>query len=387
MLSDRINRIRQSSITKYNDIVEQREKNGISFYKANIGQPNFASDDILFQSLKKYNKIINDYSAPKGTLELRRKYADYINKKTATDKYTSDNIIITQGASDALIKLLFIICDEKDEIIVLEPFFSDYKIYCDILGINITSVPYKEANFEKYITDKTKAILFSNPNNPDGSIINKKQISSLLKIAEQKNIYIISDEVYNEIIYSDKFITLLKYSSEKLIIIDSASKKLNACGSRIGFVISTNLEILSKMTILNDSKISISNIEQYVISSLLTKYKTISKSNIKSYTRRIKLINNILKDTSIKYSLPKGGITLLLELPIKDADHYARWLANEYSNDGYSILVTPANDFYISNEGRNKIRFSLVIDEDEIEKVIYLLLDSLKVYKEVFNND
>ena len=387
MFSNRINRIRQSSIMKYNDIVEQREKNGIFFYKANIGQPNFASDDVLFESLKKYNRRINDYSSPRGTLELRKKYADHINRKISINKYVSNNVVITQGASDALIKLLFSICDEKDEIIVLEPFFSDYKIYCDMLGINIIPAPYKETNFEKYITPKTKAILFSNPNNPDGSIINKKQIYSLLKIAEQKNIYIISDEVYNEIIYSHEFITLLKYNSDKLIIIDSASKKLNACGSRIGFVISTNLEILSKITILNDSKISISNIEQYVISSLLTKDKIISKTNIKSYKKRIKLINNILKNTSIKYTLPQGGITLLLELPIKDTERYVEWLVNKYNNNGYSILITPANDFYMSNEGRNKIRFSLVIDEDEIKKVIYLLIDSLKVYKEVYDND
>ena len=387
MYSKRINNIRVSSIMKYNDIVSQREKKGIHFYKANMGQPNFESHSIMFESLAKYSKKINDYTSPKGIEKLRENYALYVKAKIKKDVYSADNIIITQGASDGIIKILYCICDEQDEILILEPFFSDYKIYCDILNIKIKSIDYEEENYGKYITNKTKAVLFSNPNNPDGRIISKKQITKLIRIANENDIFIISDEVYGEILYTNKYNSLLKEEDKHIIIVDSASKKLNACGSRIGFVISNNKELLDKITILNDSKISISNIEQYVVNFLLQKHQEISKSNTKCYKDRMNLISKLLKNSNIDFNRPMGGITMLLSLPIRDAEKYVEWLASTYESDGYSLLLTSANDFYTSEHGKNKIRLSLTINDDDIENMVEILLNSIKEYQEVENND
>lgn len=383
MFSNRINNIKESSIVKYNNLVIQKEKEGIHFYKLNIGQPDILTDIIYFEELRKYKQCINSYSDPKGLIELRKVVSSYYNKKIKRNKYNHNDIVITQGASDAIIKILLTLCDSGDEIIVLEPFFSDYKLYCSLLDINIKSIKYENVNYsdiQKCISNKTKAILFANPNNPDGNILKNDDIEIILSIAKENNLFVISDEVYNEILFTNDFISLSNYDSENIIVVDSASKKLNCCGSRIGFVISKNDKLISKIVVINDIKISLSNIEQKCVAALLLNYKKITKNSISIFKRRLEILKKELDKHNIKFIIPKGGMSILLELPIKNSDDYAHWLINNYNKNGESLVVTSAKDFYISDDGNNKIRITLTIDEDNLNKVVYILVDSLKKY-------
>lgn len=385
MFSKRINKIDISPLVKYNDIVKQREKEGIHFYKANIGQPNIDTDKTYYNAISNYKPKINSYTDSKGIDELRTTICDYYNNKINFNKYISDNIIITQGASDGIIKTLYSICDVNDEVVILEPFFSDYKMYCNLLEINIKTIDYFDVDYEsltKIVTDKTKAILFANPNNPDGDILTKRMINCILKVAEEKNIFVISDEVYNEILFVKNYNSLIKYDYKNIVIVDSASKKLNNCGSRIGFIISKNEQFISKINILNDSKISISNIEQIGVRALLLNYKNITEKSVKIYKRRLNKIVRLLKKNNIKFIVPKGGMSILIELSISDCEDYVLWLISKYSKNNRSLIVTPAKDFYLSNKGKNKIRLSLTIEDDEIEEVIDILNDSYLKYME-----
>lgn len=384
MFSNRVNNIKESSIVKYNNIVKQKEKEGICFYKLNIGQPDILTDISYFNELKNYKQCTNSYSNPQGLVELRNIVSEYYNKKTRRNKYKQEDIVITQGASDGIIKILLTLCDKDDEIIVLEPFFSDYKIYCNLLDVKIKTIKYSRVDYleiKEQITSRTRAILFANPNNPDGNILSKNAIETIISIAKEYHICIISDEVYNEIIFTNKYISLSNFDYENIIIVDSASKKLNNCGSRIGFIISKNDKLISKIVCINDSKISISNIEQKGVASLLLNYQKITNISKKIYTKRLKKVIKLLQNTNIKFEIPKGGISILLDLPITNSNDYAFWLINNYNKNGRSLVITPAQDFYMSTEGKNKIRITLTIDDGSLNEVINILVDSLKKFR------
>lgn len=382
MLSNRIKGIRKSIFYEYHNLVEEREKSGIKFYKLNMGQPDFDTSKIYFESLSSFRPKTNSYSEPAGLNSLRKSVSEYYNKNY-NKNLDENNIVVTQGASDAVIKLLYCICDSDDEIILIEPFFADYGLYCDILNIKIKTINYndiKNNNIESVITKKTKAILFANPNNPDGRIMDEDSINNIITTAKKHNLMIISDEVYSGLIYNDEYISLSNYLSNNVVVVDSASKKLNLCGSRIGYIISNNKELIEQLTMFNDCRISISNVEQYAVSNMLKEADKIIEKEKEIYKSRMDLVIKKLKGTKIKYDIPSGGITMLLELPF-NTKKYIEWLIKEYEKDKKTILVVPGDSFYASKEGKNKIRICLTSNIKDLEEAIDLLIDSCNKYR------
>ena len=384
MISKRVKKIRKSIFYEYNNLVKKREKSGIKFYKLNMGQPDFDTSKLYFEALSTYKTKVNSYGDPSGLSSLRKSVSKYYNKLQDKNRLDENNIVVTQGASDAIIKLLYCICDSNDEIIIVEPYFADYGLYCDMLNIKIKSISYKDLNndkLEEKITKKTKAILFANPNNPDGEIINKKNIKSIIAIAKKHNLIVISDEVYSGLTYTNEYITLTNYLCNNLVVVDSASKKLNLCGSRIGYIISKNKELNEQLTMLNDCRISISNVEQFAVGNMLEKSDKIISKEKEIYNSRVNIVTNKLNGTKIKYVMPKGGLTMLLELPF-DTKKYIEWLITKYEKNKKSLLVVPGDNFYSSKEGHNKIRICLTINNKDLEEAMDLLIDSCNKYKE-----
>lgn len=384
MISKRSQNLKSSIFSKYMDLIRKREKEGIQFYKLNMGQPDFETNMLYFKSLSDFYAKTNSYSEPSGLSLLKESVCKFYNNLYRNITFIKEDIIITQGASDAIIKLLYSICDCNDEIIVLEPFFADYKLYCDMLNIQMKAISWDDVDdciFKKKITNRTKAILFANPNNPDGAIVDQKFAYKLLELAEKYNLTIISDEVYSGLIYSDKYVSFIPYLRKNVVVVDSSSKKLNLCGSRIGYIISKNEELNKRLITLNDCRISISNAEQFAVANVLENASEIIEQSRNIYEKRINVIKEKLKDTKIKYTTPYGGLMMLLELPFA-TDKYVEWLINKYNNNNYSLLVTQASEFYISNIGKNRIRICVTIDDDKIEKIMNLLIESCDKYME-----
>jgi aspartate aminotransferase len=383
MISKRIKNIKPSFIIKYYSMLFEREKEGIKFIKANLGQPDFRTDIKYYDSLKSLNnKKVNRYIEAEGLYALRKAVSTFYNKNN-NNYFCANDVIITQGASDAIIKILYSICDVNDEIIILEPFFSDYKIYAEILGIKIKTLKYNNFDYNDIsnkINKKTKAILFASPNNPDGNILSFEQINIILKVARKHKLFVISDEVYSGFVYNNSYYSLSCFKYRRILIVDSASKKFNSCGSRIGFVISKNKEILKSIVTLNDSKISISYTEQYAISKMFPSAQKIILKSKQKYEKRLKIMLILLKKYNIKYITPKGGISVLIELPIKSSDEYISWVIKNYQLNGESFIATPAEDFYSSGDGKNKIRISLTMSTVKMKKIALMMNNSLIEY-------
>lgn len=381
MLSNRISNIKNSIITYNCDDIKKRESEGISFLKLNIGQPDFITDDLYFKSLKMINsKENNGYISPSGFWDLRNSIVKFYNDEK--NYYFLENVVITLGASDAIIKCLYSICDKNDKILVLEPFFCDYKLYADMLEIKLIPINYSSVNrkkLEELYDKKVKAIIFSNPNNPDGNILNLNQINNILTFARKKNIYIISDEVYGGFVYDNNYISLKQFNYNKIIIVDSVSKKFNVCGSRIGYILSHNKKLINSIIKLNDIRISLSKTEQYCVNNLFQDGQRIISNYKKNYEERLKIMLSELNKYNIRYFEPKGGISLLVELPVDDTEKFIKWVINNYCLNNESFLITPAKEFYITDI-KNKARIMLTIQKNDIHKFVKMLNDSCKQY-------
>lgn len=369
----------KSYICKYDNEIENIEKSGIKIIKLISAQPDIKTDESYYNSLNSINEGINAYSDYRGREDLRKEFAKYYNEKANIKKFNCNDIQITLGASDAIISLLITICrNPNDLVILIEPFFSDYKQYCQMLNINYIAVGIENLNNIK-LKNNCRAILFSNPNNPTGYIFNKQEINKIISFAKENNLYIISDEVYNEILYED-YISFSNYEYNKIIIVDSVSKKLNNCGARIGCIITKNDEILDKLAMIYDSRISISNIEQIAVLNMLKNRRKIFKNNMEVYSNRKNKIQNFLeKQNIIKYEIPKGGVFFTLTLPIENVEKFTNWLLSNYRKNNETVALLPANNFYINT--KNKIRLPMTYNVDYILNGLNLLLDALNKYE------
>lgn len=372
--------ISKSYICKYNNEIENLEKSGIKIVKLISAQPDIETDESYFEFFKKISNGINPYTDCKGLEILRKEFSEYYNEKSSTKKFNLDDFQITLGASDAIISLLMTICNRSvDEILLIEPFFSDYKLYCQLLNINYTPVRIENLDDIKY-PNNYKVILFSNPNNPTGNIFNENEINKIIEFARKNDIYIISDEVYSEIVF-DSYTSFCNFEYDKVIVVDSVSKKLNNCGARIGCILTKNKVILNQLEMVYDSRISISNVEQMAVLNLLKNRKKVFEKNLLIYKERKEKIQEFLeKQDLIKYDIPKGGVFFLLTLPVEDTEKFASWLLKKYRNNNTTIAILPANDFFCNE--KNKIRLPMTYNLKYTIKGLNLLIEALKKYQE-----
>ena len=164
---------------------------------------------------------------------------------------------MTVAGSEGVNLSLQITCDEGDEVIVLEPFYTNYNTFAFMNGVTLKAVPTdirsgfkvpEMSEFEKLITPRTKAILISNPGNPTGTLYTKENMLALGEVAKKHNLFLISDEVYREFCYTDEphFSAMnIPGLEQNVILIDSVSKRYNLCGCRIGCIISHNKDVMA----------------------------------------------------------------------------------------------------------------------------------------------
>lgn len=373
--------VKYSYMNRFNKKIEELEEKGIKVLKLNLGQANLKADKSYYNAFKKMKRTVNGYSDCKGSSSLRFEFANYYNEKINSKKYNKDNVQITLGASDAIINTLASICNQNDSIVIIEPFFSDYNMYCQILNIKASFISVDDLKNDKIILpNNCKAILFSNPNNPSGYILDRAELNKIKDLAENNNLYIISDEVYSEIVYED-FISMAEYDYDKTVIVDSVSKKFNNCGARIGCIVTKNEEILKNVLKIYDSRISISNMEQFAIKNMFQKKDKIFRNNLKIFRQRKKVIESYLKKLELEYEAPKGGIFFLVKLPIDDSEKFSNWVLDNYICNKKTFFILPAKEFYAKEEPCNKIRLSIANSTKYTIEALNLLKKALVQYK------
>ncbi|MEO0124221.1 MAG: pyridoxal phosphate-dependent aminotransferase [candidate division WOR-3 bacterium] len=392
-LSSRADRMPYSPIRKLSIFADEAKKKGIKVYHLNIGQPDIETPIEIFENIANYREKVLGYGPSGGILELRLAVLDYY--RNLGFDLDLDNIWITIGGSEAIIFAMMTVCDPNDEIIVFEPYYTNYNGFAVMSNIKLVAIETKiengfhlppESEIKKKITSKTKAILINTPNNPTGTVLTEEEMFILQRLCKRHNLFLLSDEVYREFIYDGKqHISALSLPEieDRVILMDSISKRFSACGARVGCIISRNKKIMDALIRFCQARLCPPTLEQI---GAIAAYKHIDKyitPMIKEYEHRRNVLFDCLKEIPKVYGhKPEGAFYTVLSLPVKDADHFCQWLLTDFSYEKSTVMLAPANGFYSTlKKGKDQIRIAYVLKEEYIRSAVRVLDIALKKYK------
>ena len=384
----------ESPIRKLVPYAEDAKKRGVKVFHLNIGQPDIKTPQVALDAVKNNDIQTLAYARSEGSEEYRNKLVSYYKKHNVN--VTADNIVVTTGGSEALLFTIGSITDPGDEIIIPEPFYANYNGFSTASGVTVVPVISKiEDNFalpkieefEKLITKKTKAILICNPGNPTGYLYSKEEIQKLKEIVLKHDLFLIADEVYREFTYDGlehTSVMALDGLEQNSIVIDSVSKRYSMCGARIGCIVSKNEDFIK--TAIKFAQARLSPPTYALIASeaaLDTPQQYFDDVKEEYVDRRNTLIKELNKIEGVKVANPKGAFYCVAELPVKDSDHFAKWLLEDYNLNNETVMVAPASGFYSTEgEGKNQIRMAYVLNKVDLIRSVEILGEALKVYKD-----
>jgi len=382
----------ESPIRKLVPFAEDAKKRGTTVFHLNIGQPDVKTPQIALDAVKNNELETLAYARSEGSESYREKLASYYKKHNVL--VSSNDIVITTGGSEALLFTIGSIADPGDEIIIPEPFYANYNGFSTASGVKIVPVISKiEDNFalpkiedfEKLITNKTKAILICNPGNPTGYLYSKEEIEKLKKIVLKYDLFLVADEVYREFTYDG-----LKHTSvmsldgleQHSIIIDSVSKRYSMCGARIGCIVSKNKAFINTSIKFAQARLSPPTYALIASEAALDTPQSYFDLVKEEYIeRRNTLILELQKIKGVKVANPKGAFYCVAELPVKDSDHFAQWILEKFNYNNETVMIAPASGFYSTKgEGKNQVRIAYVLNKSNLIKAVHILAKALEKY-------
>ncbi len=361
-------------------------------YHLNMGQPDVDSSPQALAAVKENQMHVLGYTNSAGDKALREGMVKYYSNIGI--ELGIDSIIATHGGSEALQIAIAATCDPEDELIVFEPFYTNYNTFAVQNNVVLRPITTRiEEGFklpemseiEKHITKKTKGILFCNPNNPTGCLYSREDIEKIGQIAKKHELFIYSDEVYREFCYTDTphFSALqLEGLEENVILLDSVSKRYSLCGARIGFVVSRNLEVMKYVLRYAQARLCVSTYGQIAsVGALDTPKSYFSKVRKEYIHRRDILLEEVSKMEGVICPVPNGAFYAAAELPVDDAERFAIWLLNDFNIDGKTVQVTPMAGFYATKGmGKRQVRLAYVLKEPDLREACHCLKAGLEAY-------
>ncbi|MGO4905919.1 pyridoxal phosphate-dependent aminotransferase [Flavobacterium sp. W20_MBD1_R3] len=391
-ISNKGKQMPESPIRKLVPYSEIAKKKGHKVYHLNIGQPDIRTPEVAMNAVKNIDLTILEYSHSAGNESYRKKLAAYYTNQGIP--VNIEDIIISTGGSEALMFAMGSTMDHGDEIIIPEPFYANYNGFSTASGVTVVPVISKietsfalpaVADFEKLITPKTKAILICNPGNPTGYLYSKEEIMQLAALVKKHDLFLISDEVYREFTYDgDVHYSVMNVPGleEHAIMIDSVSKRYSMCGARIGCIVSKNKEVMTTAMKFAQARLSPPTIEQIASEAALDTPQSYFDEVISEYReRRDTLIEELNNIEGVIVSKPKGAFYCIAQLPVDNADAFAKWLLESYDFEGETVMVAPAAGFYSTpGMGLNQVRIAYVLKKQDLITAVRILKAAIPVY-------
>jgi len=393
-LSNRAEQMPYSAIRKLVPFADEAKKKGKHVFHLNIGQPDIKTPAEIFESIANYREEVLSYGPSGGLLDLRVAVVDYY--RSLGFDIDIDNVWITTGGSEAIIFAMMTVADPGDEIIVFEPYYTNYNGFAVMSQLKLVPIttnvengfhlPDKET-IESKITLRTKAILINTPNNPTGTVLNEEEMFLINSLCKKHNLYLLSDEVYREFVYDGKIqISALSLPEikDRVIVMDSISKRFSACGARVGTIISHNKIIMDRLLKFGQARLCPPTLEQI---GAIAAYRNIDKyirPMIEEYeTRRNRLFEGLSKIPGILTYKPEGAFYSVLRLPVKNTDTFCKWLLTDFVHQNNTVMLAPANGFYSSpDKGLREVRVAYVLKSEDLDKAVDVLSAALQSYKD-----
>ncbi len=394
--SMRVKGMGEPALLKYYPMVDKVKEAGKAVYYLNIGQPDIETPPDFMRKVNEMKENVLAYAKPEGEASLRTEACKYYARYNLN--YKTDEMLITNGGSEALLFTFLSICNPGDQIITPEPLYSIYKEMASATSIELVGIKtYTENGFdlpdaktiEALITPKTKAILLTNPGNPTGKVYTRGEIETIRDVAVAHDLYIVSDEVYREFVYDGlEYVSPGHYPELDLncIIVDSISKRFSACGARIGFILSKNAAIMHEIRKLCQMRLAVSSVDQAGAAELFKLGIDFFDTVLEEYTHRREIVYERLNAMKgVVGKKPTGAFYYMVKLPVKDACDFIQWMITDFDYQGQTVLLSPANDFYIDpKDGMDEVRLAYVLGEADLKKAMVALEAGLVAYAAAF---
>ena len=387
-----------SAIRKLVPLADAAKAEGVKVYHLNVGAPDIKSPDCAFNAVADACRKLHhlSYTNSAGLMELRKGLVEKYYRKIGIDIEVSELLVEVAG-SEAFANAMQIVADEGDEIIVIEPYYTNYQTFAYLNGITLRAVPTDIhhgfaipdiSEFEKLVNGKTRAVLLSNPCNPSGKLFSRSEMIAIGEFCRRHDLFLISDEVYREFCYTDEphFSAMnIPGCEQNVILVDSVSKRYNLCGARIGCIVSHNKDVMAAAMKYAQSRLCPPVFGQYAAIGALDTPREYFSEVREEYIRRrdcaLKLINEI---PGVYAPVPYGAFYTVAELPVDDAEDFAKWMLTDFRLDGQTTMVTPAQSFYkTAGAGKNHVRIAYVLEVPELEKALHVFAEGLAAYRKL----
>jgi aspartate aminotransferase len=392
ILSEKAILMPASPIRKLVPYSEKAKTKGTTVYHLNIGQPDIETPEVALNAVKNLDRKVIEYSHSAGFESYRNALSAYYIKNGI--RVSPEDIIITTGGSEALIFGFMTTCNPGDEVIIPEPFYANYNGFAVTAGINVVPVTATiESGFalppiteiEKKITSKTKGIVICNPGNPTGYLYSKEELEQLRDLVKKYDLFLFADEVYREFCYDGAVpfsVMNLDGIENNVIMIDSVSKRYSMCGARIGALISKNKEVMAAALKFGQARLSPPTIDQIAAEAALKTPQSYFDNVVHEYVQRrnimIKGLNSI---PGVFCPNPSGAFYCVAKFPVDNAEKFCQWLLENFSYEGQTVMMAPANGFYATKgAGLQEARIAYVLNQEDLKNAVICLAKALEVY-------
>ena len=391
-ISHRGEEMPSSPIRKLTPLANDAKARGVKVYQLNIGQPDLPTPQKALDALHNVGRDVLEYSPSQGFLSLREKLVDYYSRYNIN--LTPDDVIVTSGGSEAVLFAFLACLNPGDEIIVPEPAYANYMAFAVSAGAVIKSVtstietgfalPSVE-KFEELITERTKAILICNPNNPTGYLYTRAEMNRIRDLVKKYDLYLFSDEVYREFIYTGSpYISAchLEGIEENVVLIDSVSKRYSECGIRIGALVTKNTAVRDAVMKFCQARLSPPLVGQIVAEASIEGTEEYAAEVYEEYVERRKcLVDGLNRIPGVYSPIPMGAFYTVARLPVDDAEKFCAWCLSEFNYEGETVMMAPASGFYTTpGAGRDEVRIAYVLKKDDLQRALVVLQKALETY-------
>lgn len=390
-ISNRGQNVIASPLRKFLPFMQETEKKGIKVYKMSSGDPDLEVPEDFFKEIRNYGSKNLPYAPSPGIAEHVGAWVKYY--KNFGVELEPKNIIPTVGCAEAIMLALMVAAGVGEEVLVFEPLYVSYKSYATMIGITLVPVTLKTADgfamptdeeIESKISDKTKAIVVINPDNPTGKLWSEEELARILAIAKRNNIFVIADETYREIRFDGKTSCMLTMpgARENVILIDSVSKRYSMPGARVGALVTYNMDVMGAVLKFAQARLSVGTLEQLALIPLMSDSKKYTDPVVAEYKKRCDVVYDALsKMDGVMVTRPMGAFYIYAALPVDSAETFVKYLVSDFSYNGETIMISPMQDFYMTpGLGVNEIRIAYVLHADILAKSMEILKRGLEAY-------
>jgi aspartate aminotransferase len=393
-VSQRAVSIQESPIRKLAPLAAAARARGVGIYNLNIGQPDVPTPPEFLRAVSGFTGRVLEYGPSDGLPELRAAMAAYFARYEIT--LDPADILITNGGSEAVLFAFNVVADEGEEIIVPEPFYTNYNGYAAMANLHVVPVrTHAEDGFhlpsddalDAAVTPRTRAMLVCSPNNPTGTVLTWEELERLAGFVRRHDLFLIADEVYKEFTYDGRrhrSVLELPGIEERVIVVDSISKRFSACGARVGAVISRNRHVMASVLKFGQARLCPPTLEQLgAIAAYGLQESYFDGVRAEYQHRRDVMYEALTRDPGIVLKRPRGAFYMIVKMAgVEDSDDLARWLLEEHRVDGETVLVAPAGGFYATpGAGGDEVRMAYVLEAAKLERAMEVFLAGLERYR------